>query len=112
VGRVGPERIDGADRRTCRGAGPAGAAAAAGQGLTQERLAEQAGLSTRAIQDLERGLSVPRRDTLERLVRALGLEGKQRVAFEAVHFGVPHRPTRSRSKWLTGVARWLTRIGR
>jgi transcriptional regulator with XRE-family HTH domain len=41
--------------------------------LTQEQLAERAGLSARSIQDLERALAVPRRDSLERLVRALGL---------------------------------------
>jgi len=50
--------------------------------LTQEQLSEHAGLSARSIQDLERGLSIPRRDTLERLIKALGLEGEERAAFE------------------------------
>ena len=35
-------------------------------GLTQEALAERAGLSTRGLQDLERGVhQTPRRDTVE-----------------------------------------------
>lgn len=43
-------------------------------GLTQEALAAQAGLSTRGIQDLERGVSrTPRSTTVGLLVEALGL---------------------------------------
>lgn len=43
-------------------------------GLTQEELAERAGLSTRAISDLERGVNrAPRRDTLNMLAEALEL---------------------------------------
>src|SRR6266508_3657866 len=53
------------------------------RGLTQEQLAERTGLSARGIQDLERGLATPRRDTLQRLVRALGLDGEPRLVFEA-----------------------------
>jgi non-specific serine/threonine protein kinase len=42
--------------------------------LTQEDLAERAQLSARAISDLERGIkTVPHRDTVESLARALGL---------------------------------------
>jgi predicted ATPase/DNA-binding XRE family transcriptional regulator len=53
-------------------------------GLTQEELAERAGLSVRSISDLERGgAHVPRRDTLALLVRALGLEGEARTELEA-----------------------------
>jgi len=43
-------------------------------GLTQEELAERAGLSARGIQDLERGLrATPQRETVRRLAGALGL---------------------------------------
>src|SRR5690349_1988409 len=52
-------------------------------GLTQRELAARAGLSARTIQDLERGLAVPHRTTMKRLLAALGLRGEQRRAFEA-----------------------------
>ena len=43
-------------------------------GLTQEELAERAGVSPRSISELERGgAHVPRRDTVALLARALGL---------------------------------------
>jgi tetratricopeptide (TPR) repeat protein len=42
-------------------------------GLTQEELAEKAGVSPRAIGDLERDLRQPRRDTLQLLLAALEL---------------------------------------
>ena len=48
-------------------------------GLSQEALAERAGLSLRGVSDLERGLSrAPRLHTLGRLMDALGLEGSAR----------------------------------
>jgi transcriptional regulator with XRE-family HTH domain len=54
-------------------------------GLTQEELAEQAGVSPRSISELERGgAHVPRRDTVALLVRALGLVGPDRATFEAL----------------------------
>src|SRR6266852_4612353 len=40
-------------------------------GLTQQALAEQAGLSEHGIQKLERGVTHPYRDTLQRLLGAL-----------------------------------------
>src|SRR5204863_7202619 len=40
-------------------------------GLTQVALARRAGLSERTIQDLERGISLPRRGTVHRLISAL-----------------------------------------
>ncbi|HEX6818184.1 MAG TPA: AAA family ATPase [Ktedonobacterales bacterium] len=44
-------------------------------GLSQEALADRAGLSRRAISDLERGLKqTPRADTVDRLARALALD--------------------------------------
>src|SRR5437016_4340286 len=54
-------------------------------GLTQEELAERAGVSPRSISGLERGEgATPRRDTLSLLERALGLVGHDRDAFEAM----------------------------
>jgi predicted ATPase/transcriptional regulator with XRE-family HTH domain len=53
-------------------------------GLTQEALAEQAGLSVRAISALERGVNrTPRRDTLERLASALALPVRKRAQLAA-----------------------------
>jgi predicted ATPase/transcriptional regulator with XRE-family HTH domain len=49
-------------------------------GLTQEVLAERAGLSARAISDLERGVNrSPRQDTLDLLAHALALPPRKRV---------------------------------
>ncbi|MGH2346271.1 MAG: helix-turn-helix transcriptional regulator, partial [Chloroflexota bacterium] len=42
-------------------------------GLTQETMAERAGVSSRGIQALELGENKPRRDTARRLSTALGL---------------------------------------
>ncbi|RIK41667.1 MAG: hypothetical protein DCC58_12185 [Chloroflexi bacterium] len=53
------------------------------RGLTQEELAERAGLSARGISDLERGVnSTPRRDTVALLLAALQLDDAERLAFE------------------------------
>ena len=53
--------------------------------LTQEELAERAGISPRSISDLERGgAHVPRRDTVGLIARALGLTGSEREAFESL----------------------------
>jgi predicted ATPase/DNA-binding XRE family transcriptional regulator len=81
------------------GRGPAGVPAAFGEvlrryraaaGLTQEALAERAGLSRRGIADLERGARrLPRRVTLERLAEALGLDASQRARFGATAAGPP-----------------------
>ena len=49
--------------------------------LTQEALAERAGVSVRAISDLERGARArPYRQTANRLIDALGLSGSERAA--------------------------------
>src|SRR5262245_66230106 len=54
-------------------------------GLTQEELAERAGVSPRSISELERGGGhVPRRDTVALLARALGLAGPDRQELEAL----------------------------
>lgn len=52
-------------------------------GLTQENLAERAGLSVRAISDLERGVSSARRGTVQLLADALDLPPQERAKFEA-----------------------------
>ena len=50
-------------------------------GLTQEALAERAGLSARGLQDLERGLRLaPRAETVRLLADALGLDTESRSA--------------------------------
>lgn len=51
-------------------------------GLSQEALAERAGLSPRAIYGLEHGETHPQRGTIERIVRALGLTAEQRAQLE------------------------------
>ena len=52
--------------------------------LTQAELAERAGLSTRGINDLERGArTAPRRDTVTLLAGALDLSVEERAAFLA-----------------------------
>jgi tetratricopeptide (TPR) repeat protein/transcriptional regulator with XRE-family HTH domain len=57
-------------------------------GLTQEELAGAAGLSSRAVSDLERGVvATPHRDTVRLLADALGLTGPARAEFEAVARG-------------------------
>ena len=48
------------------------------RGLTQEELADRAGMSVRAVGSLERGHAIPRRDTAERLCAALGLDDEPR----------------------------------
>jgi predicted ATPase/transcriptional regulator with XRE-family HTH domain len=53
-------------------------------GLTQEALAERAGLSARGLSDLERGVrAAPRKDTLELLVAALAIGAAPRAALVA-----------------------------
>jgi predicted ATPase/transcriptional regulator with XRE-family HTH domain len=53
-------------------------------GLTQEALAERAGLSARGLSDLERGVRAgPRQDTLDLLVAALALGPAERTALVA-----------------------------
>src|SRR5207244_3212035 len=53
-------------------------------GLTQERLAERAGLSARGVQDLERGVrQAPYAETLRRLAEALGLAEQDRATLQS-----------------------------
>src|SRR5215211_2349028 len=57
-------------------------------GLTQEALAERAGLSVRGISDSERGVNrTPRKDTVALLMEALQPAGEDRAAFVAAAGG-------------------------
>jgi predicted ATPase/transcriptional regulator with XRE-family HTH domain len=60
-------------------------------GLTQEALAERAGIGVRSIQGFELGERRPRRDTARRLIDALGLSGSDRSHFEAAAQVLPPR---------------------
>jgi transcriptional regulator with XRE-family HTH domain len=56
-------------------------------GLTQEELAEKAGLSSRGISDLERGVRRrPRLTTIRRLAIGLQLADEDRAALEAAMY--------------------------
>jgi predicted ATPase/transcriptional regulator with XRE-family HTH domain len=60
----------------------------AAAGLTQEELAEAAGISGRSVSDLERGINrTARRDTTRLIADALGLSGAIRELFEATARG-------------------------
>ena len=63
-------------------------------GLTQGTLAERAGLAARTIQDLERGIAQPRRETVRRLVEVLAPRPEIRADFEAVSPAPRDRNTR------------------
>jgi predicted ATPase/DNA-binding XRE family transcriptional regulator len=57
-------------------------------GMTQEELAERAGISARTVSDVERGLrTVVHHDTAHRLASALGLAEEQRRTFDALARG-------------------------
>ena len=91
-------------------------------GLTQEELAERAGLSVRGISDLERGINrTARPDTAHALARALGLSKPQRTAFArvarvrssrdglrpAAHYQQRQPPVVGRMRELAQIDRWL-----
>src|SRR4051794_30754625 len=59
--------------------------------LTQAALCERAGISPRALQDLERGVRHPHRDTLERLGSALDLGEDVRLALARAATPTPRR---------------------
>jgi predicted ATPase/transcriptional regulator with XRE-family HTH domain len=64
-------------------------------GLTQEQLAERAGVSTRGVSDLERGAhGLPRKDTLQLLLDALALSSADR----AVLVAAARRPATTRAR--------------
>ncbi|MBO0773575.1 MAG: helix-turn-helix transcriptional regulator, partial [Actinobacteria bacterium] len=59
-------------------------------GMTQEELAERAGISARAVSDTERGLrSAVHADTARRVAAALRLDGGAREQFESLARGRP-----------------------
>jgi predicted ATPase/transcriptional regulator with XRE-family HTH domain len=60
-------------------------------GLTQEALAERTGLGVRSIQHLEGGTHLPHRETVDRLIRALGLTGEERGHFQRVAQPTPRQ---------------------
>ncbi len=66
-------------------------------GLTQEALAERAGLSVNGIQKLERGATRPYRDTTRRLVAALGLADGEQEGFLAAAAPAPRAARRTAS---------------
>src|SRR5689334_4164316 len=62
--------------------------------LTQEALAERAGVSPRSIRALERGESKPQHDTAQRLAGALRLASDEREQFLTAAAPAPRRTTR------------------
>ena len=60
-------------------------------GLTQEELAEHAGLSPRGVHYLEHNGRQPYRDTVRRLANALGLAGEDRALFETAARRIPEQ---------------------
>ncbi len=73
--------------------------------LTQEELAEKAGLSPRSISDLERGVSrTARKETARLLADALGVTGPVRAAFVAAARG--KGPARDVSAALERLPTW------
>ena len=77
--------------------------------LTQEELAEAAGLNPRTISDLERGLATtPHKDTVRLLADALQLGGSARVEFEAAARGHT-APGRARGRGVATATRTLPR---
>ncbi len=59
--------------------------------LTQEALAERAGLSIRNVQNLEHGVNQPLRDTARRLADALDLPAEERARFLVAAAPAPRR---------------------
>jgi tetratricopeptide (TPR) repeat protein/transcriptional regulator with XRE-family HTH domain len=79
-------------------------------GLTQEGLAAAAGLSTRSVSDLERGVNLrARRETSRLLADALELTGRARLEFEAAARGEAASPHRSEVPAAAGSVAAATR---
>lgn len=67
--------------------------------LSQEALAERAGLSARAVSDIERGTSRPRPITLSLLEEALGLGASAREQLRNVGQAPGHDPAKAEPAW-------------
>src|SRR5688572_23199730 len=65
-------------------------------GLTQAALAERAGISLRAVQDLERSVGQPQRETARRLAEALEITGERRVELDRAAAPAPRAHTTPR----------------
>jgi tetratricopeptide (TPR) repeat protein/transcriptional regulator with XRE-family HTH domain len=77
--------------------------------LTQEELAEAAGLNSRTVSDLERGLATtPHKDTVRLLADALQLGGSARAEFEVAARGHAG-PGRARGRGVAAATRTLPR---
>ncbi len=69
-------------------------------GLTQEALAERAGLSVHGVQKLERGVTRPYRDTVQRLVSGLELGDEEAERLRAAGAPQPrHRFGQAGAPW-------------
>ncbi|MCV6588972.1 MAG: helix-turn-helix domain-containing protein [Marinobacterium sp.] len=53
------------------------------QGITQESLANAAGLTTESISNIERGIFAPRFENIEKLAQALNVEVRVLFEFDA-----------------------------
>src|SRR5436190_15813359 len=60
-------------------------------GLTQQTLAERAGISARGVQVLEQGKTRPQRKTAQRLAAALPISRAERAGFAAAAQPAPRR---------------------
>lgn len=81
------------------------------RGLTQEQLADEAGLSRGAYRSLEKGRAAPRTDTLKGLAQALDVPLKELLAPVEILNNVRFRSLKklkSRDQVLAEVARWLS----
>lgn len=80
------------------------------RGFSQGKVAELAGISRPAYQNIEKGVSVPRVDTLQNIARALGVKLQDLLtpvkSLSVVRFRAQKRMS-SREQVLVEVARWL-----
>jgi transcriptional regulator with XRE-family HTH domain len=65
--------------------------------LTQERLAERAGLGRRSIQRLEESIGLPQKETFRRLSDALRLTVEQKARFGGASFAPGSAPEGNRA---------------